>query len=170
VRQSLSLGMNWLERILGAILIASIVLNFGNVVARYVFGTALISADELQVFALVAITFLGAAIVTWRGQHLRMDVIGSLMPRPLARGVRIAEAVVGLIVVGFICVQSWRYVVKVWNLDQVSDMAHVPMWIPHGSLLLGFVLTGLSLVAIAFGRSRIRPDDTSKTAATVGES
>ena len=166
MRQLLSPCMIWLERILGAILIASIALNFGNVVARYVFGTALMSADEIQIFALVAMTFLGAAIVTWRGQHLRMDVMTSLLAGPVARGVRVAELVVGVIVVGFVCIQSWRYVVKVWSLEQVSDMAGIPMWIPHGLLLLGFVLIGLSLVAIAFGRLAIRPGD-SKAPATV---
>jgi TRAP-type transport system small permease protein len=159
--------MMWVERILGAILIASIALNFGNVVARYVFGTALMSADEIQVFALVTITFLGAAIVTWRGQHLRMDVMTPLLARPIARGVRVVESVVGVIVVGFVCIQSSRYVVKVWSLEQVSDMANIPMWIPHGLLLLGFVLTGLSLVAVAFGRSAIRPAGSKAAPATV---
>src|SRR5262245_51514888 len=98
--------MTWLERLLGATLLASILLNFGNVVGRYVFATTLISADELQVFALVAITFLGAAIVTWRAQHLRMDVLRPLFPPVLGSAVRMVETVLAGAVIVFVCSQS----------------------------------------------------------------
>jgi TRAP-type C4-dicarboxylate transport system permease small subunit len=158
--KSLTALMTWLERLLGVLLIASVVLNFGNVIARYLFGTVLLSADEIQIFGLVVMTFLGAAIVTWRGQHLRMDVLRPLMPPRLAAGVRWLEAVIAIVVIGFVCFQSWRYVVRVWSFGQVSDMAHVPMWIPHSAVLIGFALVAVMLIVRIF--SKAPPQDVSE--------
>ena len=55
--------------------ILAVMLNFTNVVGRYLFGLSLLGSDEVQVFIMVAMTFLGAAVVTRRNQHLRMDVL-----------------------------------------------------------------------------------------------
>ena len=44
-------------------------------VGRYVFGFALNGVDEIEIYILIWIAFLGAAVVTWRGLHLRMDVL-----------------------------------------------------------------------------------------------
>jgi TRAP-type C4-dicarboxylate transport system permease small subunit len=40
----------------------------------------LLGSDEIQVFIMVAMTFLGAAVVTRRNEHLRMDVFVKFMP------------------------------------------------------------------------------------------
>lgn len=146
--------MTWLERLLGAVLLAAVVLNFGNVVARYIFNTALISADEVQVFGLIAITFLGAAIVSFRSEHLRMDVLRPMMPSAVQFSIRLLEAAITLVVIGFVGWQSWRYVTRVWTLGQTSDMAHIPMWIPHGLLLAGFVLMAGVAVLRLFAPAR----------------
>jgi TRAP-type C4-dicarboxylate transport system permease small subunit len=44
-------------------------------------------------------------------------------------------------------------------LEQVSDLAHVPMWIPHGAVVLGFALMVLIMLwrAIAFVLSFFAP-------------
>ncbi|HET7698223.1 MAG TPA: TRAP transporter small permease subunit, partial [Vicinamibacterales bacterium] len=63
-----------LEIALALALIGAVLLNFVNVIGRYGFGTTMTIADELQTYTMVWIAFLGAAVVTWRGLHLRMDV------------------------------------------------------------------------------------------------
>ena len=70
-----------LERLLGAALIVAVLYNFVNVVGRYVFGQTFISADEVQIYIMVYIAFLGAAVATWRRMHLRMDVLVQRLPR-----------------------------------------------------------------------------------------
>ena len=58
-------------------------LNFTNVLGRYLFGISLLGSDEVQVFIMVGMTFLGAAVVTRRNLHLRMDVLVRFMPAPV---------------------------------------------------------------------------------------
>ena len=43
-------------------------------------GFALNGVDEVEIYILIWIAFLGAALVTWRGTHLRMDVLIAACP------------------------------------------------------------------------------------------
>src|SRR5262245_2014819 len=129
-----------IELVLAIAFILAVVLNFTNVVGRYVFGVALLGSDEVQVFVMVAMTFLGAAVVTRRNQHLRMDVLVRYMPEPVRRMLRIAEQALLIVLAAFVLSQSWFYAGQMLRIGRSSDMAGVPMWIPHGFVALGFAL------------------------------
>lgn len=145
-----------LELVLALAFITAVLLNFTNVVGRYVFGFALLGADEVEVFIMVGMTFLGAAIVTRRNQHLRMDVLVQFMPRPLKLALRVAEHLLLIALAGFVISQSWFYAGQMLRIGRRSDMAGVPMWIPHGAVVAGFVLILLlacwRLIAVGLGR------------------
>ncbi len=147
----------WIERVLAYAFIAAVALNFINVVGRYGFGTTLLSADELQIFIMVFMTFLGAAVVAWRNQHLRMDVLVNALPAPVRRLIRIAELAVTVILAGFVLWNSTYYAKQMFDIGRVSDMAQVPMWIPHGVVAAGFglmaLIAGLRLVEIVTGHA-----------------
>jgi len=70
----------WVERILALGLIAGIGLDFINVVGRYVSGVTLVGVDEFELYIVIWIAFVGAVVVTWRGEHLRMDVLSNACP------------------------------------------------------------------------------------------
>jgi TRAP-type C4-dicarboxylate transport system permease small subunit len=135
--------MWWIERALAYAFIAAVGLNFINVVGRYGFGSTILSADELQIFIMVFMTFLGAAVVAWRNQHLRMDVVVNALPLPLRRLVRMAELAVIVILTAFVLWNSTYYAEQMFSIGRVSDMARVPMWIPHGAVAMGFGLMAL---------------------------
>jgi TRAP-type transport system small permease protein len=145
-----------IERALAYAFIAAVGLNFINVIGRYGFGISILSADELQIFIMVFMTFLGAAVVAWRGQHLRMDVVVNALPAPLRRLVRIVELVVIVILATFVLWNSTFYAEQMFSFGRVSDMGRVPMWIPHGAVAVGFGLMALigclRLVQILTGR------------------
>lgn len=120
--------------------IVAVLLNFTNVIGRYLFGISLLGADELEVFIMVAMTFLGAVVVTRRNQHLRMDVLVQFMPTWVQMLLRIAEQLLLIALAGFVVSQSWFYARQMLRIGRTSDMAGVPMWIPHGIVALGFAL------------------------------
>ena len=129
-----------IERALAYAFIAAVALNFINVIGRYGFGSTILSADELQIYIMVFMTFLGAAVVAWRNQHLRMDVVVNTLPRPLRRLMRMAELAVIVILAAFVLWNSTYYAEQMFSIGRVSDMARVPMWIPHGVVAAGFGL------------------------------
>lgn len=135
---------DWLARVIELALalafIMAVLLNFGNVVGRYLFGVSFLASDEVQVFVMVAMTFLGAVVVTRRNLHLRMDVLVQFMP-PVARlALRITEQILLLVLAAFVVSQSYFYAAQMLRIGRRSDMAGVPMWIPHGFLVAGFSL------------------------------
>jgi|EndMetStandDraft_5_1072996.scaffolds.fasta_scaffold409265_2 TRAP-type C4-dicarboxylate transport system permease small subunit len=133
------------ERVLAVALLFGISLNFINVVGRYVFGYALNGVDEIEIYILIWISFLGAAAVTWRGLHLRMDVLINACPAPLRFAVWLFETLVFIAVAGFVAWQSFKYVERIYALGAVSDIAHVPTWIPHSAVAVSF---GLMVLAV----------------------
>lgn len=135
--------MNWIERALAYGFIVAVALNFCNVVGRYGFGVTILSADEIQIFIMVLMTFLGAAVVAWGNQHLRMDVAVNLLPRPLRRLLRIVELVVIVALCAFVAWNSTYYADQMFMIGRVSDMARMPMWIPHSAVAVGFGLMAL---------------------------
>ena len=144
-----------IELALALAFILAVLLNFINVVGRYLFGLSLLGSDEVQVFIMVGMTFLGAAVVTRRNLHLRMDVLIRFLPPPIQVALRIAEQLLLVTLAGFVLTESYNYAQRMFQIGRTSDMAGIPMWIPHGAVLLGF---GLMLVVAAWGIVRlIRP-------------
>jgi len=158
IDQVLDRGARVIELVLAVAFILAVVLNFTNVIGRYVFGVALLGSDEVQVFVMVAMTFLGAAVVTRRNLHLRMDVLVQFMPQPVQLMLRIAEQALLIVLAGFVLAQSYYYAGQMFRIGRASDMAGVPMWIPHGLVALGFALILLiacrRLVVVATGRDK----------------
>jgi TRAP-type C4-dicarboxylate transport system permease small subunit len=151
-------AMSRLEDVLALAFCAAVVLNFVNVIARYVFNASLHGADELQVQVLIAMAFLGAAIVQWRGQHLRMDVLVGVMPAAMQTFLRIAEIVFVIVLAGFVLVQSARYTMQMYSLARTSDALGIPAWFSHGLVVLGFamilVITLWRIISVRRGEGR----------------
>lgn len=138
-----------LEVVLGLALIAAVLMNFVNVVGRYGFGTSFLAGDEVQTYIMVYIAFLGAAVVTWRGLHLRMDVFAQRFPPGVRKTLGIAESVLVLVLSALVTWVAWRYVGQMYALGAKSQTAQVPMWIPHGAILLGFsLILGASILRL----------------------
>jgi TRAP-type C4-dicarboxylate transport system permease small subunit len=137
-------ALDWIARIIELALafafIGAVLLNFTNVVGRYLLGLSLLGSDEVQVFIMVAMTFLGAVVVTRRNEHLRMDVLARRMPGAVRVLLRIAEQILLIVLAGFVLSQSYFYAAQMFRIGRASDMAGIPMWIPHGTVALGFAL------------------------------
>jgi TRAP-type transport system small permease protein len=151
-----------IELMLALLFIVAVLLNFTNVVGRYLFGISLLGSDELQVFIMVGMTFLGAVVVTQRNQHLRMDVLVGFMPAPVRTLLRIAEQLLLAVLAVFVLTQSYFYARQMLRIGRSSDMAGVPMWIPHGVIALGFGLILIIALSRVLGAARRPPEPTAK--------
>ena len=129
-----------IELALAVVFIFAVLLNFANVIGRYLFGQSILWADEVQIFIMIAITFLGVVVVTWRRQHLKMDVIAQMLPPMIRKLLFAIELVAMLVLCFFVMVQSQDYAMRMHDIGKTSDTAGLPMWIPHGTLALGFAL------------------------------
>ena len=147
-----------IELMLAFAFILAVLLNFSNVVGRYLFGISLLGSDEMQVFIMVGMTFLGAVVVTRRNHHLRMDVLVQFMPLPVRVALRIVEQLLLAALACFVLTQSYFYARQMLRIGRTSDMAGVPMWIPHGTVALGFGLIFIIAIWRTVAILRRQPD------------
>ena len=61
------------EALLAALLLAMVLMVFGNVVLRYVFNSGIVVSEELARFCFVWLTFIGAIVAVRDNAHLGMD-------------------------------------------------------------------------------------------------
>jgi TRAP-type C4-dicarboxylate transport system permease small subunit len=134
------------EKLLAVALLAAIILNFVNVVTRYIANSTIEGSDEIEIYILIWIAFLGGAFVTWRGLHLQMDVIIKLAGARVRQFVTIAEVIVTLITAAFVGYQSFLYVRRIYNLGAVSDIAQLPTWFAHSAVVISLSLMVVFLV------------------------
>jgi TRAP-type C4-dicarboxylate transport system permease small subunit len=144
---------DWVARLLGVALIAAVILNVVNVVARYVFDHALTGADEFEIYLMIGMAFLGGLVAHIRRRHLRMDVMTRHFPPIMARLVRGAESLLTIAVCGLMTFVSWRYTLRIYAIGSHSPNAHIPMWIPHSTLAVAFTLITLVEVTRLFTRA-----------------
>jgi TRAP-type C4-dicarboxylate transport system permease small subunit len=141
-----SIVLGVIRAVLGALILAGVGINFANVVGRYVFLKPIIWAEEILVFIMVWCVMLGATLVTWENQHLRMDAVYHLAPPRVRRWLNLLSTLAFLVAAVFLLVQSVRVVAVIAGTGQRSVVAEIPMVIPYGVIPLSFGLIVLALL------------------------
>ena len=67
--------------LLAVLLLAMVLMVFGNVVLRYVFNSGIVVSEELARFCFVWLTFIGAIVAVRDNAHLGMDNVVAALPR-----------------------------------------------------------------------------------------
>jgi C4-dicarboxylate transporter DctQ subunit len=162
MRDYLLRGANVLMSVLrvaaGLMLIASVAINFANIIGRYFLAVSLSWAEEAMLFLMIGAVFLAAPPVGWLGRHIRMDVVVSLLPPGARRSLEIFADLVTVATCLMLAVFAWPVVTMLAELDQRSDMANIPLVIPQAVVPLGLTLMAL-LIAIRLIVIGVRHDD-----------
>ena len=138
-------------------MVAAVVINFANVIARYLFFRPFVWAEETMQFLHVWAVMLGAAVVTRAGEHLRMDALYHFSPPLLRRALDLLSDMVSLAVALFVIMQALDMVRMLTGTGQRSVIAGVPMNLMYLSIPLGFACGALFL---AHGCLRLGQRDT----------
>ncbi|MGB6537065.1 MAG: TRAP transporter small permease [Xanthobacteraceae bacterium] len=144
-------GIGWLlalTRTLSAIcLAASVVINFINIVGRYVFSVSISWAEEIMLFLMVGCVFTGCCAVAWQGRHIRMDVLITTLPARLHAFFLLLGDLVLIATAVAVTVFAYPVITQLIAFDERSEAANFPLAIPQSMVPIGFGLMGL-LVAI----------------------
>ena len=145
----------------GLLLIASVTINFVNIIGRYFFSVSLQWAEEMMLFLMVGCVFLGTGLVGWAGRQIRMDVIVSLLPTPARRALELLSELVTIAVSLALAVFAWPVIHMLAAFDQRSQAANFPLVIPQAMVPLGLTLMALLVAVrlIVIGTHPDRPVD-----------
>lgn len=130
-----------IETLLGLAVIVAVLLNFANIVGRYMLGRAIVGADETLIYLMIGIVFIGIIVVTARDAHLRMSMMAHLAPEQFRRWMRRLEWLILALVAGFVSWIASSISLQLQGFGQRSLSANIPMWLPHGVVAFGLVAT-----------------------------
>lgn len=88
-----------------AMLLALCLVTVVDVFGRYLFRSPIRGADELTVFFMAISVFAVLATVTWREDHVCVDLIDFFYPR---RWIAVRQILVNLIAAAFMGLATWR--------------------------------------------------------------
>jgi C4-dicarboxylate transporter DctQ subunit len=128
---------------MGLLLLFAILVNFANVVGRYIFLRPLVWGEEVVLYATIWTVFIGVAVVAWRNAHLRMDVLYELFPPPVKRAVAILTALVTLWLCGMMIYIAMRVITLLQANNQRSPAAGIPVFLIYYAIPVGFALTAV---------------------------
>jgi TRAP-type C4-dicarboxylate transport system permease small subunit len=126
--------------LVGVLMLSAIGINFANVVARRLFDSPFAWTEEVLVYIIVWMVFMGAVLVSWEGRHLRMDLLSSSLKGPARIVVNGLAVAILIALCGYVIVHSIGVVATFARTGQSSIAAGIPMTVPHFAILLGFVL------------------------------
>jgi len=128
-------------------LIASVGINFANIVGRYFFSVSIPWAEEIMLFLMVGCVFTGCCAVAWEGRQIRMDVVLTMLPPNLRELFDVLSELVMVATAAAVAIFAWPVISQLAEFDERSQAANFPLVIPQAMVPLGYTLMGL-LVAL----------------------
>lgn len=143
-------GVRWLLTLTRAVaaicLIASVALNFANIVGRYFFSVSIPWAEEIMLFLMVGCVFTGCCAVAWQSRHIRMDMLISMLPRKLHDFFNLLSELVLIGAAVVVTVFSYPVISQLAAFDERSEAANFPLVIPQSMVPIGYGLMALLII------------------------
>jgi C4-dicarboxylate transporter, DctQ subunit len=147
LRRAAAVLMAALRIAAGAMLLASVAINFANIIGRYFLSVSLSWAEEVMLFLMIGCVFLAAGPVGWMGRNIRMDVVVSALPARARAAFEIFADLVTIATCIALAIFAWPVMTMLAELDQRSDTANIPLVIPQAAVPLGLLLMALLIAA-----------------------
>ncbi len=132
--------------IAGVLFLGATALTFANVVGRYVFSAPIFWAEEITVYGIIWCVMLGGALASWRGEHLRVEIIEMFLGDRFTRRLQTVVLIVVASVAAIIAYYGWGFVEFAADMDQRSVVSGIPMTIPFAAIPVGFLLVAVASV------------------------
>ena len=140
---------NLIERIAAIAFAVITLLMFGSAVMRYTINAPIPDAFDFSRLLLGIAVFWGLASLAYRDEHIRMDMVWSLLG---PRGQRILDVLSGIVIAGFLIALSWQMLSQVQSIQRAGDLTfetRVPIWPFYATAWVGTV------AAAAMGCARL---------------
>lgn len=160
-------GVRWLllvtRTVSGICLLASVAINFINIIGRYFFSVSIPWAEEIMLFLMVGCVFTGCCAVAWEGRQIRMDVIVGMLPAKVRDFLALLSELVMIAAAAAVTAFAWPVISQLAAFDERSQAANFPLVIPQAMIPIGYTLMAL-LVAVRLMQrpNRARDADTAQ--------
>jgi TRAP-type C4-dicarboxylate transport system permease small subunit len=118
-----------------------------DVIARYVFNSPTLWADELASYLLIAIVFLGLAPNVRQDAHIRIDVLTNLVAGRVRAALEVFAYGAGIIFSVLLLLGTWTRFANFYDRGIISDSPLMtPLWVPMVPVVVGAAVLVLTMV------------------------
>ncbi|HLS65569.1 MAG TPA: TRAP transporter small permease [Pseudogracilibacillus sp.] len=128
------------QAILSITTIAMSVMLVGNAISRYFFNKSWPFTEEIGKMGILVLTFMGLGYAARKGMHIEMSGVFDLLPNKVKRILRIFINLVSSIILIICTYLAFRYVIHLYDLNQVSTILRLPLYLTMAVIPLGFLL------------------------------
>lgn len=139
------------EYIIGISLLIMAVINFANVLSRYLLHASWAFTEEITTNLFVLASLLGAAVAAKRGSHLGLSVFTDFIPKKYQKYVTLFSVICAVILFSILFKYGINMVLSQKRFNQTSPALGWPEWIfglavPIGafSLIVRFIQLGVT--------------------------
>ncbi|SMX51259.1 TRAP transporter small permease [Actibacterium lipolyticum] len=158
----------WLEKtgqvttalgaIAGVCLLAMVTIIFVAVIARYVFGHAILGVNEVVQLAAVALVMLSLPYCTQAQEHVRVDIFDRVLGRRGRLFGDLLSRTLSIIALSVLVKRSWGKVLDAIEYGDATNMLSLPLWPFFALIVLGMSLCilvfALQMIALVITRGR----------------
>jgi len=113
------------------------------VISRFVFNDAIIVTDEINMIAIVVVTFAGLSYAARHGRHIRMSAIYDAFSAKTRKKLIIIISAITALFMFFLSYFALDYITNVYNSGRILpslgiQVFYVYLWVP-----IGFFVTGI---------------------------
>lgn len=139
--------LGWLEAaFIGLALAFTSGLLFVNVVLRYVFLRPLPWAEEVTLYLMVWIVFVGGSVVMRTRGHIAVDVLPLLLSPRANRRLALAVTGAGILFLAALFYYSGQHTLRVRSSGQLMPATLAPMWLAYLAMPVGSLLMGVRMI------------------------
>src|SRR5271156_1803668 len=151
-------GVRWLlmvtRTLSGICLLASVAINFVNIIGRYFFSVSIPWAEEIMLFLMVGCVFTGCCAVAWEGRQIRMDVVLAMLPPKAREFLDVVSDLVMMATAVAVTAFAWPVIAQLAEFDERSQAANFPLYVPQAMVPLGYSLMALLIAFRLLMRTR----------------
>lgn len=146
------------ETVAGTFLALVTALTFVSVILRYVFSWSIPDSFDVGRYLLGIIIFWGIAVASFRGDHISVSLLWSVLGPRAQRAIDLFAALVTLVCLAFFTWMVATQVLNVWRSNVLTMDLNLPVWPYYLVAWLGLALAVL-LILVRIARSLLRRGD-----------
>jgi TRAP-type C4-dicarboxylate transport system permease small subunit len=128
-----------LEFLIVVLMVAMVVMVFGNVVLRYGFNSGINISDEMARYCFVWLTYIGAMVAMREGGHLGVDTLVKRLPAGGKKTALFISEALMLLCNGLFLLGTWKmHELQVTNVSPVVGLSMI--WIYGMGYVVGTVM------------------------------
>jgi TRAP-type C4-dicarboxylate transport system permease small subunit len=128
-----------LELLIVVLMVAMVVMVFGNVVLRYGFNSGINISDEMARYCFVWLTYIGAMVAMREGGHLGVDTLVKRLPAGGKKTALFISEALMLLCNGLFFLGTWKmHELQVTNVSPVVGLSMI--WIYGMGYVVGTVM------------------------------